>query len=198
LEFDALLCIPRLAFCRASILVGLLSGCTAVSVTDHVVSTESSPSPKRILVLSQIGTELGRQYAPTFGATLQGRFAACGLQSFIIRTGEMQLDSGQHLKAAIKTFDPDTILSIRIYERDVAGISSDSVIGEKYEMALHNVALDHDVWKARISIRQPGRIAYPFEKLGSLLAATVTEQLIADRVLPYCAALAAPADPPAP
>jgi hypothetical protein len=186
------------------IALGVATG-RAISTPVESNKAASYPGdPKRIFVITDIGTEWGKKYADAFQQKMTEVARTCGANTHFFYLTSLELEPPKP-EAQILAFHADAVLSIR---RD-GGVKDKfgNVKVQNYDIRLLDVKTDKLVWRARVNfsgkaIEMITALIYSKADDGEALASDLTDKMKADLVFRTCsnnlAAPDAPAADPAP
>jgi hypothetical protein len=159
-----------------------LAACSSVTVNDHIAAADYSGDPKRIFVFTSLDRNFAENLADSFAAALVAELARCGATAAVFPVDTLQLDMERKRRAAIDSFKPDTLMSVRLAERRLA--AGGRPISGTYSVGMLDRKQNREVWKATISV-SVAEFAIR-SGIGAAFAATLVGQMEAEGVLKTC------------
>ena len=166
---------------RAEILVLVLTIILVTACAEQVViSSNKAPGymvkPKRIFVLTNIGSEYGKKFFNSFHKEMTSIANDCAVTMYVSKVSPLELDMRHHANK-IKHFKPDAglIISYRGGTLDYFG----NVVMAKYDVMLSDLGYKRNVWRASIEF-SVGEFA------GDVLAVEITNKMKEDGILHSC------------
>jgi hypothetical protein len=164
------------------ILIGALVGCASGPSKIQATKAEDyAKHPKRMFVVSAVGTDWGDEYARAFQNKIGALGRECGTAVEVSRVNTLELD--EHAQAnKMRAFQADSLLTI---SRNGGTRNQYGLINVVYNLSLRDVAANKLVWRADINFFR-GATARPVTERGEALAIEITNKLKDDRILANC------------
>jgi ABC-type branched-subunit amino acid transport system substrate-binding protein len=170
----------NLAF--AAITLVLLAACATVPNITSNRAADYTGAPKRIFVITDIGTEYGKQYADAFQTRFIAAAKECGAEVQMLRTTPLDVDDNAQAQK-IRAFAPDAILRFR---RNGGTNSGGALVHVIYDARLIDLPTTKSVWRAVVNFHM-GSIGFGLVDRSADMAADIVEKMKADRLLPCSA-----------
>lgn len=164
-----------------TVIAGLLMMAACVSTKIQSNRAEDyAQQPKRLFVITNIGTDFGSEYAEAFRGALTRIAKACGAEVEMSILAPLELDESVHDQKR-KAFNADTVLSVRRAggTRDAYGL-----LNVNYDSRLINLATNKTVWRSSMTFHRNRLVA--IEKRGEALAVDLTNKMKDDRIFGSC------------
>ena len=173
---------------KHSLLLAVAFLCAACAAPSRIVSNKAADytqEPKRLFVVTDIGTDWGMDFFNAFKARLGPIVAECGGVLEISRISSLELDENVHVRKAV-AFKADSLLSIRRNggTKDQYGGTIDVI----YDSRLHDIKSNKVVWRS--STRFARAPLFPIAERGQTLAIELTNKMKTDGLWHNCPVIA--------
>jgi len=159
----------------------LLSACVAPTTIASNKAENYTKEPKRIFVLTDVGSEFGKDFFDSFQAKLGAIARDCGAALEVSRISSLELDEKVHLNK-MKTFKADTIMSVR---RNGGTRNEYGIFHAIYNIKLVDVQTNKTVWRADTNFYRGGT-AISIKERGEALAVDITNKIKEDKIFRSC------------
>ncbi|PRC91792.1 hypothetical protein [Solimicrobium silvestre] len=186
-------------FCSV-LICGALSACVIPAQIETNKAASYTDEPKRIFVITDIGSEWGKDFANGFQQKMTSIAKVCGADSQFLFVSGLELDSVKP-DAQMQAFHPDTLLSIKRvgYILDPTG---KVVVTQNYDVRLLDVKTNKTVWRANMKFsgtngEMISSLMYSKSERGESLAMDMTNRMKDDKIFRSCSKYASLKDTPA-
>jgi len=156
-----------------------MAACVSTTIQSNRAQ-DYTQQPKRLFVITNIGSDFGPEYAEAFRGALTRIAKDCGAEVEVSFLNPVELDEGVHDRKQ-KAFNADTLLSVRRAGGTKDGYGLFQVI---YDARLIDLATKKIVWRSSMTFHR-NRIV-PIEKRGEALAVDLTNQMKDDQIFRSC------------
>jgi hypothetical protein len=158
----------------------VLAACAAPARIESRKAAEYAKEPKRVFVMTDIGTEWGNDYYKAFQRKFTAALQQCGATVQMGHISGLELDESVHLKRA-RAFNADTVLAIRRNggTKNQYGAITDVI----YDSRLLDVQTNKMVWRSSAKFI---RGLTPISDRGEELALDIAQKLHQDGILRSC------------
>jgi hypothetical protein len=160
----------------------LVSACAPQTKIATNKAQSYSGDPKRIFVLTDIGSDFGADFGEAFRAKLTSIAAQCGAEMEVSRISSLELDENVH-NIRMKKFGPEAVLSIR--RNGGTKNQYGALIHVIYDVRLIDARSDKVVWRANTNFYRGGT-AIPLKDRAETLAIDLTNQMKTDGIFHAC------------
>ena len=145
-------------------------------------SENYTSEPKRIFVLTDVGTEFGKDFSDSFQRKLTAIAKDCGAALELTRISSLELDENIHLNK-MKAFNADTLL--RVKRNGGTADQYGTLLHVIYDVRLVDAPSNKTVWRANIDFHRGG-IGIPITERGEVLAVDITNKMKEDKIFHSC------------
>jgi hypothetical protein len=160
----------------------LISGCVPLN---HIVANKDAnytKTPKRILVVSDVGSDFGDDFRHAFHSELNLVAGECGTTIQVIFRSPLELDTDLYAKR-LQAFNADSFMTVY---RAGGVLESGIFIEMNYDARLMDISSKKMVWRAAVKFRRAGTLYKSMENQGKTLAIDVTNQMKSNRLFGDC------------
>lgn len=160
------------------VFIAALAACVAPTTIVSNKAPDYAGEPKRIFVLTDVGTEFGEEYFESFRAKLITIAKDCGATLGISKISYLELDGRVHLNR-VKQFNPDIVLYIRRRGGTTRGGAIFHVV---YDVRLIEYQSNQTVWRASADFHRGG-VGTAITERGQALAMGLTDKMKEDQII---------------
>lgn len=176
------MCFYASRFLFVLLICGIVSGCAATTRTKTNRANDYNGQPKRLFVITDIGTDFGSQFSNAFQNKIKSIAKDCGVVVDIAYLSVLELDESRYDRQMMG-FRPDTVLSIK---RNGGTKSAEGVLFHViYDSKLIDMSTKKLVWRAQTDFYRGG-FAIPVEERGESLAIDLTNKIKEDKIFRSC------------
>jgi len=165
----------------------LLTACVAPTQIASNKAQDYTAQPRRLFVVTDVGTDFGEDFANSFQAKLIAITADCGAAAELSRISALELDDRSRANE-VATFKPDTFLSIR--RNGGTKLSNGALLDVVYDVRLLDVQSKRIVWRAAVTFYRGGTAIISSADRGAALAVDITNKMKEDKVFRGCEVIA--------
>jgi len=160
----------------------LIAGCAAPTKISTNKAQNYTTEPKRIFVLTDIGSDFGTEYANGFQRKAISIVKDCGAEMQVQFLSALELDESTYDQKR-KAYKADTVLSIK----RAGGTKSEYgvLIQVIYDIKLYDTLSNKVVWRANTTFSRGGGLI-PVVERGETLAIDLTNKMKEDKVFQSC------------
>ena len=161
----------------------LLCACVAPTQISSNMAQDYTAQPKRLFVITDVGSDFGDAFANSFQSKLLNIAADCGSALQLSRISTLELDDSAR-RSEIATFKPDTFLSIR--RNGGTKLQSGQIVDIIYDVRLIDIQSKRIVWRAAVTFYRGGTAVVSAAERGTALAVDITNKMKEDHVFRAC------------
>ncbi len=159
----------------------LVSACAAPTKITSNKAQGYTTEPKRLFILTDIGSDFGKAFADSFQGKLTAIAQDCGAVIEVSKISSLELDANVHTNK-MKSFNADASLLIR---RNGGTMNGSLLIHVIYDLRLVDVQSNKTVWRANTNFYRGGT-AIPITERGEALAVDITNKMKEDQIFRSC------------
>jgi hypothetical protein len=161
----------------------LFSACVTPTQISSNKAQDYTAEPKRVFVVTDVGTDFGEDFANAFQAKLLAIAADCGSAAQLSRISALELDDRARVRE-VDTFKPDTFLSIR--RNGGTKLPNGALVDVIYDVRLIDIQSKRIVWRAAVTFYRGGTAVVSAADRGAALAIDITNRMKEDHVFRTC------------
>jgi len=159
----------------------VIGACAPATRVQSNKAQDYTSEPKRVFVLTDVGSDFGDEYAQAFQERLVGIARDCGAVIEVSRINPLELDNSART-ARMKDFNPDVVLSIF---RAGGTRNQSGLFHVIYDVRLQDVQSKKMVWRANFNFYRGGGLI-PVADRGRALAVDITNKMKEDGIVRSC------------
>ena len=159
----------------------VLWACAPATRVQSNKAQDYANEPKRVFVLTDVGSDFGDEYAQAFQERLTGIAKDCGAVLEVSRVSSLELDNSART-TRMNEFKPDVVLSIF---RAGGTRNQYGLFHVIYDARLQDVESKKLVWRANFSFHRGGGLI-PIADRGRALAVDITNRMKQDGIVRSC------------
>jgi hypothetical protein len=161
----------------------LLTACVAPTQIASNKAQDYTAQPRRLFVVTDVGTDFGDDFANSFQAKLIAITADCGAAAELSRISALELDDRARARE-VDTFKPDSVLSIR--RNGGTKLPNGALVDVIYDVRLIDVQSKRIVWRAAVTFYRGGTAIVSAADRGAALAVDITNKMKEDKLFRGC------------
>jgi len=161
----------------------IVSACAAPrsQITSNKAENYST-EPKRIFVVTDVGSDFGKDFADSFQSKLITIARGCGADVEVSTISTLELDNNVHSKK-LKNFGADTVMTVK---RN-GGTRTNGVLNHViYNVKITDIQNKKTVWRANVNFHRGGSFVVSTAERGQALAVDIINKMIEDKIFNSC------------
>ncbi len=164
----------------------MLTACVAPTQIASNKAQDYTAQPKRLFVVTDVGSEFGDEFANSFQTKLIAIASDCGTSAELSRISALELDDRARARE-IDTFKPDSFLSVR--RNGGTKLTNGAIVDVIYDVRLVDVETKRIVWRAAVTFYRGGTAIVSTAERGAALAVDITNRMKEDKIFRGCAVI---------